>query len=146
MERKRLPATKINELNKYDMTDPVTIDDSVRSAIGRIRDDPSDRVQALVGRLPDTGTVDRQTECFSALANEDRVRILSILREGECCVCELQAALDAPQSTIASHLRQLRDAGMINARKDGKWTYYRIADTATLQLLDLAAALGGNSE
>lgn len=78
---------------------------------------------------------------FKALANEKRLRIIEALRPGELCACELETVLDAPQSTVASHLSQLRDAGIVHTRNEGKWTYYRIADTASLQLLDLAAAL-----
>ncbi|CDK40975.1 Arsenical resistance operon repressor [Halorubrum sp. DM2] len=87
-------------------------------------------------------TLDAELSSFKALANAKRLRIVHALREGELCACELETVLDAPQSTVASHLRKLRDAGIVNTRKEGKWTYYRIADTASLQLLDLAAALG----
>ncbi len=90
---------------------------------------------------PDDETVDRQAIVFGALANEYRVRILDALREGELCACELQIVLDAPQSTVATHLRTLRDAGLVNTRKKGRWTYYRIADTAVNELLDVAAAV-----
>ena len=74
--------------------------------------------------------------------SDERLAVVHALREGELCACELETVLDAPQSTVASHLRKLRDAGIVATRKEGKWTYYRIADTASLQLLDLAAALG----
>jgi len=93
-------------------------------------------------RRADDAAIEAELSSFKALANEKRLAIVHALREGELCVCELEAVLDAPQSTVASHLRKLRDAGIVNTRKDGKWTYYRIADTASLQLLDLAAALG----
>ena len=86
--------------------------------------------------------IEAELSSFKALANEKRLAIVHALREGELCACELESVLDAPQSTVASHLRKLRDAGIVNTRKEGKWTYYRIADTASLQLLDLAAALG----
>jgi len=95
---------------------------------------PADRSvqgEALAGEL----------SVFKALANETRLRIVEALRDGELCVCELETVLDAPQSTVASHLAQLREAGLVRTRKEGKWTYYRIADTATLQLLALADAL-----
>ncbi|WP_281195090.1 metalloregulator ArsR/SmtB family transcription factor [Halorubrum sp. F4] len=93
-------------------------------------------------RRADDAVVEAELSSFKALANEKRLAIVHALREGELCACELETVLDAPQSTVASHLRTLRDAGIVNTRKDGKWTYYRIADTASLQLLDLAAALG----
>ena len=95
-------------------------------------------------RRADDAVVEAELSSFKALANAKRLAIVHALREGELCACELETVLDAPQSTVASHLRKLRDAGVVNTRKEGKWTYYRIADTASLQLLDLAAALGEN--
>ncbi|OYR60674.1 transcriptional regulator [Halorubrum sp. E3] len=93
-------------------------------------------------RRADGAVVEAELSAFKALANEKRLAVVHALREGELCACELETVLDAPQSTVASHLRKLRDAGIVATRKEGKWTYYRIADTASLQLLDLAAALG----
>jgi len=93
-------------------------------------------------RRADDAVVEAELSAFKALANEKRLAVVHALREGELCACELETVLDAPQSTVASHLRKLRDAGIVATRKEGKWTYYRIADTASLQLIDLAAALG----
>lgn len=93
-------------------------------------------------RRVDNQTLDTQLSVFKALANEKRLRIINALRDGELCACELETVLDAPQSTVATHLSKLRDIGILHTRKEGKWTYYRIADTASLQVLDLAAALG----
>lgn len=93
-------------------------------------------------RRADEDAVADELAVFKALANEKRLRIVKALRNGELCACELETVLDAPQSTVATHLRKLRDVGIVRTRKDGKWTYYRIADTASLQLLDLADALG----
>lgn len=95
-------------------------------------------------RRADAAVIEAELSSFKAVASEKRLAIVHALREGELCACELETLLDAPQSTVASHLRKLRDAGIVNTRKEGKWTYYRIADTASLQLLDLAAALGDN--
>jgi ArsR family transcriptional regulator len=81
---------------------------------------------------------------FRALANEDRLRLLDALRNGERCGCELMVLLDAPQSTVATHLRTLREAGLVKNRKKGKWNYYRIADGAVMDVLDLAVALRGD--
>lgn len=91
-------------------------------------------------RADDAELVDKLS-VFKALANENRLRIVEALRGGELCACDLETVLDAPQSTVASHLATLREVGIVATRKDGKWTHYRIADTASLQLLDLAAAL-----
>ncbi|WP_254863897.1 ArsR/SmtB family transcription factor [Halovivax gelatinilyticus] len=104
-------------------------------------------VTALRDRRPDDAAVSTQAAVFGALANEHRLRALAALREGELCACELQVVLDAPQSTVATHLRTLREAGLVRTRKKGRWTYYRIADTAATELLDLAASIDtGDSE
>lgn len=66
-----------------------------------------------------------------ALAEPNRVRILAALRDGELCVCELCDALVLTQSTLSTHLRVIRAAGLITARRQGKWSYYAIAPAAT---------------
>ncbi|MFC7042344.1 ArsR family transcriptional regulator [Halonotius aquaticus] len=122
------------------MTD--TVPESTRQTLERLYENPDERLTSLFDLAADETQVDAQLTVFKALANESRVRILDALRDGEMCACELQVVLDAPQSTVASHLRELADAGIVRKRRQGKWTYYRIGDTAVLQLLDLAAAFG----
>ena len=58
------------------------------------------------------------------LADPTRVRILAALLEGELCVCELCDVLEVTQSTLSTHLKVVRDAGLVSARKQGKWMYY----------------------
>jgi len=122
------------------MTD--TVPESTRQTLERLYENPDERLTSLFDLAADETQVDAQLTVFKALANESRVRILDALRDGEMCACELQVVLDAPQSTVASHLRELADAGIVRKRRQGKWTYYRIGDTAVLQLLDLAVAFG----
>lgn len=110
-------------------------------ALGRLCDNPQERVAELIGFRPSDETIDQEYAVFRALSNENRIRVLESLRHGERCGCELQVILDAPQSTVATHLRKLREAGLVKNRKKGKWNYYRIADTAVLDLLDLAQAI-----
>lgn len=62
----------------------------------------------------------------AALADGNRVRILRAISKGEMCVCELCDALDLTQSTLSTHLRVLRDAGLTASRKQGKWSYHRL--------------------
>ncbi len=120
-----------------------SVSEEVCSALDRLGGDVDERMAALVASRPSEDTVADQTAVFKALANEDRLRVLNALRESERCVCELQVVLDAPQSTVATHLQTLREAGLVRARKKGRWSYYRVADTAAFDLLDLAAAVGG---
>ena len=115
--------------------------DEAYSALDRLYNDPEARIAALRDSRQPEQDVAGQEAIFKALANEDRLRVLETLRESECCGCELQIVLDAPQSTVATHLRKLKNAGLVKSRKKGKWSYYRIADTAALELLDLAHAI-----
>lgn len=117
--------------------------DEQYETIGRLCEAPDERVAALRELQPEGATVERQHAVFAALANEARLRLLHALRDGEKCACELQVVLDAPQSTVASHLRQLRSAGLVRRRRAGKWSFYRLADGAVLDLLDLAADVEG---
>ena len=118
-----------------------SVPESTRRTLDRLYDDPDDRLASLFDLTADDMELEGPRAVFKALSNEHRIRILEALRDGELCACEIQVVLDAPQSTVASHLGELKDAGLVNTRRRGKWTYYRIGDTAVLQLLDIADAL-----
>ena len=62
-----------------------------------------------------------------ALTDENRARILMVLRDRELCVCQLTAFLDLAPSTTSRHLSILRQARLIESRKKGKWVYYALA-------------------
>jgi ArsR family transcriptional regulator len=104
-------------------------------------DNPDEQIPELFDYRPDDNIIEREHTVFKALANENRLRLLEALRHGERCGCELMVILDAPQSTVATHLRTLRDAGLVKNRKKGRWNYYRIADSAVMDLLDLATVI-----
>jgi ArsR family transcriptional regulator len=65
-----------------------------------------------------------------AFADPSRVRVLMVLGDQELCVCELCDALALTQSTLSTHLQVIRKAGLVSARKQGKWMYYAIAPNA----------------
>ena len=83
----------------------------------------------------------RAVELFHALSDETRLEVLEMLRDGERCVCELQADLDTAQSRLSFHLKVLKDAGLVDDRKEGRWSYYRIVPDALAEVHDLAAAM-----
>jgi ArsR family transcriptional regulator len=63
---------------------------------------------------------------FKALSDETRLRILNILLERECCVCEVMQVLEISQSRASRHLITLCDAGFLKFRRDGLWAMYSI--------------------
>jgi len=76
---------------------------------------------------------------FQAVAEETRFRIVQLLADGERCVCELQAELDAAQSRLSFHLKKLKDAGVVSDRRDGRWVHYSLVPQA---LEEMRAFLG----
>lgn len=84
---------------------------------------------------------------FHALSDETRLRILECLGEGEQCVCDLMATLGTAQSRLSFHLKTLKDAGLLNDRREGRWMYYSLNARTLAQLQDAIADLNrtGNS-
>jgi ArsR family transcriptional regulator len=64
---------------------------------------------------------------FRALADETRLRILNLVAHREVCVCHLVQALGLGQSKVSRHLAHLRNAGLVNDRREGLWMYYSLA-------------------
>jgi len=65
-------------------------------------------------------------KAFKALSDETRLRILNLLMERECCVCEVMQALEISQTRASRNLSALYDAGFLKLRKDGLWSLYSI--------------------
>ena len=68
---------------------------------------------------------------FRAFSDRTRLRILHLLRGGELCVCDLVDVLRVPQPKASRHLAYLRKAGLVVARKEALWMYYRLAAPRT---------------
>jgi len=123
------------------MTDSSASATELPDSLERLSADPETHAAGLRERAGDPAVAEQLSCVFAALSNPLRLRLLWTLRSGECCVCELQTALGAPQSTVASHLRCLTEAGLLTTRKEGKWTYYGVADPTIFELLDHALEL-----
>lgn len=67
---------------------------------------------------------------FRALSDETRIRILKVLLERECCVCEIMQALDISQSRASRNLGILEGAGFVKSRREGLWMVYAIDEQA----------------
>lgn len=63
---------------------------------------------------------------FQALGDDTRLRLLNLMGEQEICVCHFVEILGGPQPKVSRHLAYLRSAGIVAARREGKWIYYRI--------------------
>ena len=70
-----------------------------------------------------------------ALSDENRVRILMFLREGELCVCQIIEMLQLAPSTVSKHLSILKQADLVQSSKKGRWVYYRLAGEEALSLV-----------
>ena len=87
---------------------------------------------------------------FMALADKTRLRLLNLMREDEVCVCFFTEVLAENQPKISRHLAYLRNAGIVEARRDGKWMHYQIVkpenNFAAQILEDTLAWLGAQDE
>jgi len=84
-----------------------------------------------------TPDLDRAVALFHALSDATRLAALDMLRDGERCVCELQDELDVAQSRLSFHLKVLKDAGLVEDRREGRWSYYTIVPGALEEAHDL---------
>jgi DNA-binding transcriptional ArsR family regulator len=78
---------------------------------------------------------------LSLLGQPNRLRIALALGEHEACVCHLEACLGVRQATISQHLMALRDAGLVEANRDGRNIYYRLSQPGILNLILQAGSL-----
>ena len=85
----------------------------------------------------------KASNILSAISNPFRIRILLTIGNGEACVCHLEALLKKRQAFISQHLMSLRQAGILATRRDGKYIFYRLADSGTYDLIRTAGKLAG---
>lgn len=78
---------------------------------------------------------------LKVLANEDRLLLLCQLTEGECNVGELEAKVGIRQPTLSQQLSVLREEGMVNVRREGKYIYYSLANHEVIQVMNTLSGL-----
>lgn len=86
-------------------------------------------------------TWDPRSRLFMALASDQRLKILELLREGEKSSPDLIGALGLDASVVSRHLMMLRNLGLVQARKEGVTMYFSIADERVFQLIELATQI-----
>ncbi|HJU05148.1 MAG TPA: metalloregulator ArsR/SmtB family transcription factor [Nitrospiraceae bacterium] len=88
-----------------------------------------------------TKDLQRAAGWFHALSDETRLCILECLSHGEQCVCDLTDTLRSAQSRLSFHLKTLKDAGILNDRRDGRWVYYSLNPEVIEELESFVASL-----
>ena len=84
-------------------------------------------------------------KALKALSDGTRIRIMRVLLEKECCVCEIMQALDISQSRASRNLGILQDAGFLKTRRDGQWIVYSIDQNTTIRHAQSLTRLVGSS-
>ena len=91
-----------------------------------------DRKGHALGDVPSFDSPDFDMREFmavtKALADENRVRLLLALQKRELCLCQLVELVQLAPSTVSKHMSILKQARLVDSRKDGRWMYYRLPD------------------
>lgn len=86
---------------------------------------------------------DTQSDFLKAISHATRLAILDILRDGEQCVCHMEAMLDLRQAYISQQLMVLKQAELIDSRRDGLNLYYRVVKPEVFTVLDTIRSVIG---
>ena len=78
---------------------------------------------------------------FKTLSDPTRLRLLNLLFGGEVCVCDLHDTLGLEQPKVSRHLALMKRAGLVEARRNGKWMHYRLAQHGDLLVRNVLAGL-----
>jgi len=96
-----------------------------------------DVVDSVRGRLSNVDELSDLASLFKVLGDLTRIKIITVLRGNELCVCDLAVSLDMTQSAISHQLRVLKQARLVRSRRDGKIVYYSLDDEHIDGILDL---------
>jgi DNA-binding transcriptional ArsR family regulator len=78
---------------------------------------------------------------LAQISEPNRLRIFALLARGELCVCDIETSVGLPQNLVSHHLRSLREAGLIQSRRDGRWVHYSINKRTLAEIYPVACAL-----
>lgn len=90
-------------------------------------------------------TISQISQMLRMIDHPARLQLLLAIDEEEACVCHLQALFGWRQAYISQHLNAMRRAGVLHARRRGRFVYYRLADERLLALIQLTAEIAGGS-
>ena len=89
--------------------------------------------------------VKKNVEVLKALADETRLKILQFLGKEEKCQCEIVPVMEKSQSTISQHLQILVNSGVLEYRKEGQRSLYKLKDERIIKILDLVSSISKDS-
>jgi ArsR family transcriptional regulator, virulence genes transcriptional regulator len=92
-------------------------------------------------RIPDLEIFELQAKLCSTMGNANRLRIIEVLKAGEASVGAIAEALGCTVSTASQHLRIMRDANLVSARKDGQTVYYRLRSPKVVECCQMVRNL-----
>jgi ArsR family transcriptional regulator len=84
---------------------------------------------------------EEQAKVFKAFCDDNRLRVLELLRGGEKCACVLLEQLDLGQSGLSYHMKILVESGVVESRQEGKWTHYKISEQGRAYAVELLKEL-----
>lgn len=90
--------------------------------------------------------IEKISNLLQVISPEPSLEILLVIGEGEACVCHLEAVLGYRQAYISQHLMELREAGLLETRRDGKYVYYHLSQPEIMKILRLSADIAGLDE
>ena len=93
-------------------------------------------LKKLINENPTDDSLHEMSDILKALSDPLRLKIIYLLKKEELCGCHIDFVLDKPQSTISHHLTILRKSNLINWRKEGKWTYFSLADSKLIDKIE----------
>jgi len=88
-----------------------------------------------------TSGYEARARIIKALAHPSRLAMIDSLSKGEKCVCELQKVVGADITTVSKHLSLMKQAGIVEDRKQGLWVYYRLKVPCILRFFDCVDAV-----
>jgi len=83
------------------------------------------------------------SKLLESISKPARIQILLAIGEDEACVCHLEAILGYRQAYISQHLMVLRESGILDTRREGRFVFYRLCDKRILELIQEAGAIAG---
>lgn len=83
----------------------------------------------------------QQAKVMKAFCDENRLKIIALLRGGEQCACMLLEHLDIGQSALSYHMKILVESGVVSSRQDGKWMNYRLCENGSKHALEMLEAM-----